>query len=89
MATFHATFHDSDTLRASFSDSQSMAASFGEVVEVDKHLDFFEGPYEVTPTQETQILAVEMKVAAQNIVINPIPNNYGLITWDGSKLMVS
>ena len=49
----------------------------------------YEGPYEATPTQETQTLATDAFYMNGNITINPIPNNYGLITWDGSTLMVS
>lgn len=51
--------------------------------------DQYDGPYEFTPTQETQIVAIELKTATQDITINPIPSNYGLIAWDGSVLTVS
>lgn len=51
--------------------------------------DTYEGPYEFTPTQETQVVAIELKTATEDIVINPIPSNYGLIAWDGSVLTVS
>lgn len=49
----------------------------------------YEGSYEVTPTQSTQILNTENRSTMQDIVINPIPSNYGLITWDGLVLTVS
>ena len=49
----------------------------------------YTGEYEATPSKETQVLLTENKVLAQNITINPIPSNYGLITWDGSTLTVS
>lgn len=49
----------------------------------------YAGPYEVTPTRETQVLHTAHKVASRNIVVKPIPPNYGLITWDGSVLTVS
>lgn len=49
----------------------------------------YTGAYEFTPTQELQTVYIEDKRATQNIVINPIPNNYGLITWNGSALNVS
>ena len=45
--------------------------------------------YEFTPTQETQTIDIGGKRALADIVINPIPNNYGLITWDGATLTVS
>lgn len=49
----------------------------------------YEGEYEVTPSQYEQVLPTQGRILAQNVVINPIPSYYGLITWDGSKLKVS
>lgn len=49
----------------------------------------YTGAYEYTPTQELQTVYIEDKRATQNIVVNPIPNNYGLITWNGAVLTVS
>ncbi len=49
----------------------------------------YRGTHEVTPSGEAQILMTAEKVVKENIVINPIPSNYGLITWNGSKLTVS
>ena len=47
------------------------------------------GAYEVTPSSETQTLPTESRMLAQNIVVNPVPSNYGLFTWDGSTITVS
>ena len=49
----------------------------------------FNGEYEYTPSQQTQTIQIEGYRATENIVINPIPNNYGLITWNGSTITVS
>lgn len=49
----------------------------------------YSGPYEVTPSRETQTLETAGKRCSQNIVVNPIPSNYGLITYNGSTLTVS
>jgi len=49
----------------------------------------YSGPYTVTPTQSTQTLSTQNKRTTSNITINPIPSNYGLITWNGSFLKVS
>ena len=49
----------------------------------------YDGSYSVTPTNQTQTLYTMNKTLTQNVVINPIPSNYGLITWDGSVLTVS
>lgn len=49
----------------------------------------YEGSYSVTPTSETQTLPTNGKLLARDLTINPIPSNYGLITWNGSTLTVS
>lgn len=49
----------------------------------------FTGDYVYTPTREEQIIEIADHRAVENITINPIPSNYGLITWDGSVLTVS
>lgn len=50
---------------------------------------YFTGEYVITPSNEAQTISIGGKTAKQNITINPIPSNYGLITWDGSTLTVS
>lgn len=47
------------------------------------------GPYEVTPTQEEQVLQTDNRLMTENLIVNPIPENYGLITWNGSHLRIS
>lgn len=49
----------------------------------------FAGPYSATPTAEEQRIPMQGFMAAEDFVVGPIPNNYGLITWDGSTLTVS
>ena len=49
----------------------------------------YEGSYEFTPSGERQEIEIENKRATQNIIIDPIPSNYGLITWDGTTITVS
>lgn len=51
--------------------------------------DPYEGEYVITPSGAVQILEIKNKTATQNITIQPIPQNYGLITWNGSVLTVS
>lgn len=57
--------------------------------EANVPIESFDGAYEYTPTREAQVVLIEGKKATDNITINPIPSNYGLITWDGSVLTVS
>lgn len=49
----------------------------------------YEGATTVTPSSSVQVLATEGRAVLSDITINPIPSNYGLITWDGSTLNVS
>ena len=49
----------------------------------------YTGPTEITPSAEAQVLDTTMKSMLEDIVIKPIPENYGLITWDGSVITVS
>lgn len=49
----------------------------------------YEGAYEITPSAEVQTLPSTDTVTHRGIVINPIPSNYGLITWNGTTLTVS
>lgn len=47
------------------------------------------GETTVTPSRETQVLQTAGFSMDRNVVINPIPSNYGLITWNGATLTVS
>ena len=49
----------------------------------------YEGATEITPSETEQILQTKNFRMTDNITINPIPSNYGLITWDGSTITVS
>ena len=49
----------------------------------------YSGVTEVTPSAETQTLPTSGFMLQADIVINPIPSNYGLVTWDGATLTVS
>lgn len=49
----------------------------------------YEGPTEFTPTRSTQTIQAAGYLFGEDITINPIPSNYGLITWNGVALTVS
>ena len=52
-------------------------------------VDKYQGEYEFTPSEDTQIIEIDGLRATQDITINPIPSNYGLITYSGSGITVS
>lgn len=49
----------------------------------------YTGDYTVTPGETAVVLQTNYKTMTDNVTIEPIPSNYGLITWNGSTLMVS
>ena len=49
----------------------------------------YEGPVSVTPSADLQVLQTKDLRMTENITVNPIPQNYGLITWNGSTITVS
>lgn len=71
-------------------DAASMGVLIGSPI-VKEYVDVetYTGDYEVTPSPEAQTLNTAGKRMAREVVVNPIPNNYGLITWNGSVLTVS
>lgn len=48
----------------------------------------YPGPYEITPGEDEQVLGTEQKTLSHNLVVKPIPSNYGRIAWDGTGIMV-
>lgn len=49
----------------------------------------YTGQTAVTPSDTRQVLPTAGTLLTQDITIEPIPQNYGLITWNGSTLTVS
>ena len=72
----------------------TLAEENGLIFEIadDDQLDFelkepspesFHGEYIIKPSDEAQEIETAQKYMAKNIVIEPIPSNYGHIEWDG------
>lgn len=77
------------TLTVSFNNTQANISTSSQITRDYVDRDPYTGAYEVTPSAETQTLETENKRMTGNVTINPIPNNYGLITWNGSIITVS
>lgn len=71
-------------------DATTMGVTLGTPI-VKEYVDVqtYTGAYEVTPSAETQTLETAGMRMSRAVTINPIPQNYGLITWNGSFLTVS
>ena len=78
-------------VRGVLSGTITAQAPLGGAIDLPEIIDLpeYEGSYDVTPSDTTQTIEIKNKRATENIVINPIPSNYGKITWDGSVLTVS
>jgi hypothetical protein len=61
----------------------------GVVTKVVEHdLPTYTGETVITPSDTEQVLATADKVVARNIVVNPIPENYGRLLYSGNTLTV-
>lgn len=72
-------------LKVGQSNSVHLSASEG----VPVYPPTYTGQTEVIPTSEEQVLLTGGLYVADNIKVKPIPNNYGLITYNGSTITVS
>ena len=83
--SFRISFSDNDVFNIGFGAEESFTAEFDSVIANDK----YHGTYEFTPSAEQQTVRTAGLVLEEDITIAPIPDNYGLITWDGSVITVS
>ena len=77
-------FQDAQSMDVRLSEDSGFSCSIDGVIVAD-----YDGSYSVTPSAERQMLPTSGKILTMDIVVEPIPSNYGLITWNGSELTVS
>ena len=80
-------------IKVSSAQAQKIPISAGHgrpisVIQQGQHYPTYTGDTTVTPSQHTQTLSTSGSVLKADIVINPIPNNYGRIEWNGVTLSV-
>lgn len=49
----------------------------------------YEGDYEITPSEGLQTLPTANRQLARDIVVAPIPKNYGRITYNGGGIIIT
>lgn len=76
---------NADAIRVSFNAPLLKPSSGSQII----RSPVYGGSYEVTPSDVQQVLATSGKNLSADVVINPIPNNYGHISWDGTVITVS
>jgi len=84
---FKVSFSDENAFSARLTGAEQFDANLTETV-TKMVAEYYEGPYEFTPGEEEQTIPVEDLVSTQNIKINPIPLNYGRLTYSGGILKV-
>lgn len=60
-----------------------------EIPVVGEDVPVYSGAYSAIPTQEQQEFATAGKMMRDHFIVEPIPQNYGLITYNGFELTVS
>lgn len=55
---------------------------------VGQDLPTYADTTEVTPSDNEQVLLTADRVLTKNIIVNPIPENYGRLLWSGNTLTV-
>ena len=78
-------FSNEENFVCAVQDETAFTVSMGEAFMPES----YRGSVDITPTDTVQVLATQGKVLDTNITIEPIPNNYGLITYNGSYITVS
>lgn len=68
--------------------SINATADLATVTRTEDH-DYYEGATTFTPSDTVQVIPTRDLVLGDDITINPIPSNYGRISWNGSFLTVS
>ena len=49
----------------------------------------YDGPYEATPSLDTQTFSMQSKLMTADFTVAPIPTNYGLVTYNGTTIHIS
>lgn len=81
-------------IQATLIRDKTIHADFSKGLDIDGKIvhpakDIYNGSYVVTPSKQTQILKTEGLVMNDDVVIEKVPDNYGLISWNGFILTVS
>lgn len=67
-----------------------LEVDFGELQEVSidgGNFPRYSGPYEIEPAAQEQILKTRDRITTEDIVIKPVPKEYGLVTYNQDKTL--
>ena len=93
MAGLNGALVGAETLSGQLASRHALSGTLAPVQSVSGTLAIGEKPYAgpmtITPTTSAQTIPIANRRVTQDIIVEAIPNNYGLISWDGSILTVS
>lgn len=69
-------------------DTPLIPIDFQSAITFIENADYYDGSYDWIPTEDTQVVQIADRIGRQNVVIEPIPSNYGKIIYNGSQLRV-
>lgn len=49
--------------------------------------NYYDGEYQITPSQEAQTLKTSQKLLVEDIIVNPIPKEYGKVTYNQDRVI--
>ena len=70
-------------------DEQRVTLAMERVRMIYNERPAYTGQYTVTPGATAQTLATNGKRMTADVVVGAIPENYGLVTWNGSILKIT
>lgn len=79
---------EDETIKLDIADSDTIKLNIAEIG-YPVYPDSYKGSYTVTPNKNRQVLKTSGLMASEDITVEPIPSNYGLITWNGAFITVS
>lgn len=79
---------ENETIKLDIADDDTIKLDIAEIG-YPVYPDNYKGPYTVTPSRSKQVLKTGSMMANEDITVEPIPSNYGLITWNGAFITVS
>ena len=79
---------DAQNIALGVSADEAIAVALGVSVNTSAG-EHYGGQTDFTPTAERQTISTAGLILDEDIYVEPIPQNYGLITWNGSYIRVS
>ena len=64
---------------------QHIKIGFQSYIGITTDADPYTGVYEATPTNSIQVFETATKMMGKNFIVNPIPKEYGLVTYDQDR----